>query len=581
MDGGKNLGGGTLARQKQVAREEPGTAGRDNVTRSARAEGVAKEGTRVARGSGRAAQGAKRDARPNANPTRETALMLQAGHGARETDGVVQRTSRATAAHASSGAAQTNSGPARETSGIEKRAGGARQSTTGPVARRTEDPRARTDRARRGRSGAGQGVAPLYERLPRGPHQLDPLEVAENQRRRMYGAMIEAVAASGYGRTSVKQVVTLAGVSRRAFYEQFANKEECFLATLELIASQAMDHIAAGYRSTEGTLEQRMRAALSTFAEVVKNNPKGARLMLVDAPSAGPAGWERLTLTMNIFERRLAASFEHAPDAAALPEPVARAIVGGLRRATFVRLLEQRTSEMPELVEDMLSWTLVFRTTEPSPLGVRLLAVPGHAHLGAEGERARVLRSALELAALEGYGNLTPMRIADEARVSIDTFFDFFDDMEECFLAAIEKLGMEVRETVSDPGLTSAEWPAAVRRSLDAMMRYFAARPAYAQTIATGVFAMGQRAVDLVVELAREVATKLTAGAPNPPSSGLAREGIEGAIWHMIYCHTTNGGTGALPELSDYLTYVVLAPYLGADQAAQLVSEARASKKVA
>ena len=65
--------------------------------------------------------------------------------------------------------------------------------------------------------------------------------------------------------------------------------------------------------------------------------------MLVDAPSAGPAGWERLTETMRIFEQRLAASFAHAPDAAPLPEPVARAIVGGLRRATFVRLVEQRT----------------------------------------------------------------------------------------------------------------------------------------------------------------------------------------------------------------------------------------------
>jgi len=69
-------------------------------------------------------------------------------------------------------------------------------------------------------------IEPLYERLPRGPHRLDRGEVEENQRRRMYGAMIEAVATNGYGRTSVKQVVTLAGVSRRAFYEQFANKQE-------------------------------------------------------------------------------------------------------------------------------------------------------------------------------------------------------------------------------------------------------------------------------------------------------------------------------------------------------------------
>jgi TetR/AcrR family transcriptional regulator len=407
---------------------------------------------------------------------------------------------------------------------------------------------------------------------------MDPDEVAENQRRRMYGAMIEAVAANGYGRTSVKQVVTLAGVSRRAFYEQFANKEECFLATLELIAGQAMDYIAKSYRSTEGTLEQRLGAALSTFAEVVRSNPKGSRLMLVDAPSAGPAGWERLTETLTVFEERLGASFEHAPDAAPLPEPVARAIVGGLRRATFVRLVEKRTDEMPGLVGSMLSWTLVFRTLEPSPLGVRLRAVPSDTRLTREDDRARVLRSALELAALEGYGNLTPMRIADEAGVSIDTFFDLFDDMEACFLAAIEKLGEEVREIVSDPGLTSSEWPAAVRRALDALMRYFAARPAYTQTIATGVFAMGRRAVDLGAELAREVAARLTAGAPCPPLTGLAQEGIEGAIWHTIYCQTTNGGTGALPELSDYLAYVVLAPFLGADEAARIVTEDRVPK---
>jgi TetR/AcrR family transcriptional regulator len=404
---------------------------------------------------------------------------------------------------------------------------------------------------------------------------MGPDEVAENQRRRMYGAMIEAVATSGYGRTSVKQVVTLAGVSRRAFYEQFANKQECFLATLDLIATRAMDSIAMSYRSAEGALEQRLHAAFTTFAEVVQRNAKGSRLILVDAPSAGPAGWERLTETLATFEERFAASFSSAPDAEPLPEPIVRAIVGGLRRVTFVRLLEKRTEEMPDLVQDMLSWTLVFKTAGLSPLGARLHAVPSEARLGSEDDRERVLRSALELAALEGYANLTPMRIVDEAGVSIDTFFDLFDDMEACFLAAIEKLSEEVRKIVSDPGLVSAEWPAAVRRALDALMHYFAARPAYTQTIAIGVFAMGQRAVDLGADLACEVAAKLTAGAPVPPLTRLAQEGIEGAIWHTIYCQTTSGGTGTLPELSDYLAYVVLAPFLGAEEAARILTEGR------
>lgn len=419
-------------------------------------------------------------------------------------------------------------------------------------------------------------LAPLYERLPRGPHQLSADVVAENQRRRMHGAMVEAVAANGYGRTSVKQVVTLAGVSRRAFYEQFANKQECFLSTLDLISARALARIANSYQASEGTLEQRLGIALSSFAEIVRANPKGSRVMLVDAPSAGPAGWARLTQMLATFESRLAASFAHAPDTAPLPGPVARAIVGGLRRVTFVRLLEGRAEEMPAMAEHMLSWALVFKTESPSPLAGRPRAVPTGAGLSGEDERARVLRSALELAALEGYANLTPMRIADEAGVSIDTFFDLFDDMEACFLAAVQKLGEEVRATVSDPGLTGPQWPYAVHRALDALMRYFAARPANAQTIATGVFAMGQRAVDMGAELASEVAAKLTAGAPSEPLTGMAKEGIEGAIWHTIYSQTTRGGTSALPLLSDYLAYVVLAPYLGAEDAARIVTENRA-----
>lgn len=423
---------------------------------------------------------------------------------------------------------------------------------------------------------SSETLAPLYERLPRGPHQLGADVVAENQRRRMHGAMVEAVAANGYGGTSVKQVVTLAGVSRRAFYEQFANKQECFLSTLDLISARALARIADSYQASEGTLEQRLGIALTSFAEIVRANPKGSRVMLVDAPSAGPAGWARLTQMLGTFENRLAASFAHAPDAAPLPGPVARAIVGGLRRVTFVRLLEDRADEMPAMAEHMLSWALVFKTETPSPLSGRPRSVPAGTGLGGEDDRARVLRSALELAALEGYANLTPMRIADEAGVSIDTFFDLFDDVEACVLAAVHKLGEEVREAVCDPGLTGPEWPYAVHRALDALLRYFAARPANAQTIATGVFAMGQRAVDMGAELASEVAAKLTAGAPGKPLTALAREGIEGAIWHTIYSQTAKGGTSALPLLSDYLAYVVLAPYLGAEEAARIVTENRA-----
>ncbi len=98
--------------------------------------------------------------------------------------------------------------------------------------------------AHKGRGDAD--FAPIYKRLPYGPHRLPRGEVILHQRARIYGAMVEAVAHSGYERTSVKQVIGLAGVSRRSFYELFANKEECFLATFDLIAERDIKRMSQG-----------------------------------------------------------------------------------------------------------------------------------------------------------------------------------------------------------------------------------------------------------------------------------------------------------------------------------------------
>src|ERR1700680_4537245 len=119
----------------------------------------------------------------------------------------------------------------------------------------------RAERAKSGARKAAPRVAPLYKRLPHGPHRLERNEVILNQRTRIHGALIEAVAQDGYEGTSIKQVIGLAGVSRRSFYEQFANKEECFLVTFDLIARREVKQIRRAYLGAGGTLEERARAA--------------------------------------------------------------------------------------------------------------------------------------------------------------------------------------------------------------------------------------------------------------------------------------------------------------------------------
>jgi AcrR family transcriptional regulator len=434
---------------------------------------------------------------------------------------------------------------------------------------------------RGGSGGSGvDSIAPLYQRLPKGPHRLAREEVSRHQRIRMHGAMVQAIALHGYRRTSVRQVVGLAGVSRRAFYEQFANKEECFLATFDLIAARYTKRVSEAYRSAEGDFQDQMRAAFAAFADEIETNPKEARLVAVDAQTIGTPGMLALRRTSAAFERMLAGSFTHTDTAISVPRPVIRAIVGGLHRATLLRLRDHRTGEFSAMADDMLNWTLLFQTAELGDLDngpwSRTL-LPARSPISANPKdprdvRARVMQTVLELAVNEDYQELSAPRIADEAGIAVEAFFDLFEDRDSCFLAALDRLSDDLLDTLSDPELDSPGWSRAVHGAVAALMSYLAANPIYAETIAMSAFAAGPLAIERTNELVGQITAALTSGAPDCPGE-VIQEAIAGAIWHTIHCHVASRQTRLLPALSDHLTFVVLAPFLGAQAAAQAVAD--------
>ncbi len=435
-----------------------------------------------------------------------------------------------------------------------------------------------------GRRSSAGGVAPLYERLPHGPHSLDHRQVISHQRARIHGAMVEAVAENGYAQTSVRQVVELAGVSRRSFYEQFANKEACFLATYDVIAGRGVKRIRRAHEDCEGPLEERLRAGLHGFIEGMRGNWKGARLVIVDAQTVGPAGLARLRRTTAACERMLSVSFGREPDRGAVAMPVVRAIIGGLHWITSLRLRKGDEEQLPTLAEEMLQWTLLFGTDfarpVPAPATARVLGRGARereaqgALTGGGGDRERVLLNALRLALIGDYSQLSALQIAEEANVPVDVFFEMFEGRDECFLAALDMLGDELLGLIAaaDPGRGEA-WPRGVRLALAELTRYLAERPLYARTIAAGAFAAGPAAAERNREIVRRLTASLVAGAPQPAHSSIAVDAIAGAIGHTIRCQVAADQIELLGTLSDPLAYVVLAPFLGADAAAEVVSE--------
>ena len=94
---------------------------------------------------------------------------------------------------------------------------------------------------------SGRRTARLNERLPRGRHGLPREAVTESQQRRIVQAMIEVVAERGYPETRVVDVIGVAGVSRKTFYELFASKEDCFLAAYDVLLGNLLGDTARGF----------------------------------------------------------------------------------------------------------------------------------------------------------------------------------------------------------------------------------------------------------------------------------------------------------------------------------------------
>ncbi len=446
-----------------------------------------------------------------------------------------------------------------------------------------------TQRAgRAGRETTPNSIKPLYKRLPHGPHRLDRDQVILHQRARIHGAMVEAVAECGYENTSVKQVISLAGVSRRSFYEQFANKQESFLATFDLLAHQTAQRSRSAYATADGGLEERLGAAFGQLADTARDERKPTILVMLEAQTAGPSGTMRLCKGIATCEQMLSLSFADDPQADPLPTPIVRAIAGGLHGATSQVIRRGPVESSAALAEQMLRWTMLFQAPAAAQLAdllaprlsqrMREISATGpRASVEAEpagaGERERLMRNALRLAAMHEYRELTAPQIADEAGLSIDVFLQHFAGKDECYLAGFDMIGDELLALVAGPELTSSDWPRAVRRTVARLMRHLAEQPLHARTIAQEAFFAGGDAVQRDLALARGIATLLTEGAPGPAPSEFTLDGIAGAIWHTIRCQVASGRIQLLDALSDYVSYMVLTPFVGGQEASEIVTE--------
>lgn len=177
--------------------------------------------------------------------------------------------------------------------------------------------------------------------LPRGRHHLTREQVVATQRGRMLLGMAEAVAEKGYAATSVADVIGRAGTSRETFYQQFANKQDCFLAAYDQCVRVLVEAVQAAVGTEELAPVERLQRMLDAYVEVLAEEPAIARTFLIEVYAAGPEAIQRRIVVQQNFTALVAAAFADDKRFASLPDlPFAcEMFVGGVAAVVTARLI--------------------------------------------------------------------------------------------------------------------------------------------------------------------------------------------------------------------------------------------------
>jgi AcrR family transcriptional regulator len=206
-------------------------------------------------------------------------------------------------------------------------------------------------------------TAAEFERLPSGRHKLDRETVVASQRGRLLWAIAQVVAEKGYVAATVADVVERAGVSRRTFYEQFPDKEACFLAAydtgVEVMLGQIRDTVE---EIPETNWRTRARASIETYMEVLAAEPGFAWASHVEVLGAGPAALARRSAILGLFAELWHGLHERArredPAIREVPQAVFRTLVGGHEELVREHLRTRDAESLPELSDTVLDVTL-------------------------------------------------------------------------------------------------------------------------------------------------------------------------------------------------------------------------------
>jgi AcrR family transcriptional regulator len=192
-------------------------------------------------------------------------------------------------------------------------------------------------------------------------------------------------------------------------------------------------------------------------------------------------------------------------------------------------------------------------------------------------QRARMLEAMAHAVAAKGYAATTVADVVGGAGVSRKTFYEHFQDKEDCFLAAFDAgVGVLVNAVERATLEATGEWREHIRAGVRAYLSTLAAVPDFARTFLIEVLAAGPRALERradvhgrFAELLKTLHESYRADHPDeiPELPDEVFIAVVGAVNELVSDRVRKGRTADLPELEPVISYLQIAFLAGHSEA--------------
>ena len=183
-------------------------------------------------------------------------------------------------------------------------------------------------------------------------------------------------------------------------------------------------------------------------------------------------------------------------------------------------------------------------------------------------QRARIIAAMVDACADLGVVNATVADVVDRAGVSRRTFYEFFQDREQCFLAAMQDAVARLWRAVERAYDPSERWERRVKDALVAILAFLENEPSTARLLIVDTLAAGPAALqrrEQIVSNAIAVVNEGQAASRNTPVlPAIAAEASTRAVLSIVHARVSqNDQPPKLLALTSQLMSTIVLPYLG------------------